>query len=98
MEPPNPQSTEWIAGNSRLFSRSLQLEHKWNKTRKQLEHNWNTHPKNGTQLVHAPQVTPPLADEFLQNGTTRPPVYRMDCWKLTAIFQEPPTGTQVEQN
>ena len=54
MEPPDHQSTEWIAGNSRLFSRSLQLEHKWNKTRirRQLEHKWNTHPRNGTQLEH----------------------------------------------
>ena len=41
-------------------------------------------------------MTTPFADEFLQNRITRPPVYRMDCWKLTAIFQEPPTGTQVE--
>ena len=52
MESPNPQSTEWIAGNARLFSRSLQLEHKWNKTRRQLEHKWSTHPRNGTQLEH----------------------------------------------
>ena len=52
METPDPQSTEWIAGNSPLFSRSTQLEHKWKKTRTQLEHKWNTHPKNGTQPEH----------------------------------------------
>ena len=111
MESPDPQSTEWIAGNPPLFSRSPQPEHKWNKTRTQLEHKWNTHPRSGTQrehllqkckwnttgtqlgLVHASHVTTPFADEFLQNGIPRPPVYRMDCWKSTAIFQEPPTGT-----
>ena len=53
MELPNPPSTEWIAGNSRLFSRSLQQEHTWSKTRTQLvEHppkKWNT---TGTQLGH----------------------------------------------
>ena len=45
MESPDPLSTEWIAGNPPLFSRSLQFEHKWNKTRTQLEHapqKWNT--------------------------------------------------------
>ena len=43
---PSPQSTEWIAGNSPLFSRSLQLEHKWNTTRTQMEHKWNTHRRS----------------------------------------------------
>ena len=53
LESPDPQSTEWIAGNSPLFSRRLQLEHKWEKTRAQLEHKWNTHPRSGTHEIQA---------------------------------------------
>ena len=100
MELPNPPSTEWIAGNSRLFSRSLQQEHKWNKTRTQLvEHppkKWNT---TGTQLEHNWYMHHKWRRHLRMSSykmESPDPVYRMDCWNLTAIFQEPWTGTQVE--
>ena len=66
-----PQSTEWIAGNSPLFSRSLQLEHKWSKTRIQLEHKWNTHcrSEHNWNTAGTPAAEVQMEHKWDTNGT-----------------------------